>query len=41
MAKKESIMEEGLEARYEKYRCILKDLTWVNGYEYPEYWAGF
>lgn len=27
MAKKESIMEEGLEARYERYKGILKDLT--------------
>ena len=27
MAKKESIMEEGLETRYERYKGILKDLA--------------
>ena len=27
VAKKASIMEEGLEARYERYKGILKDLT--------------
>ena len=27
MTKKESIMEEGLETRYERYKGILKDLT--------------
>ena len=27
VAKKESIMEEGLEVRYERYKGILKDLT--------------